>query len=248
LSQSEGRATKGSTHLRLMSWRHTTTATLSNSHTLLLSTRVSSGSRRRIRADCNGVHISPAEGRFNKTTSRIFIVPTAIGSALWNASHRTCFAQRPWPSRCFRRAPIAASVRHKLLAPSPSPHPRLSQKAGEKPSQRFHAGIQVNSSRTTAIMATSTSTLTNTSIATALDMSSESSSLHRRKPSEHKANGHTTQRPKDTKYRHVFATHAQQRTSCLSQDAESSPSFVGFRNLMVLVLRKPLLTMHNARM
>jgi diacylglycerol O-acyltransferase 1 len=99
-------------------------------------------------------------------------------------------------------------------------------------------------------MATSTSTLTNTSIATAFDMSSASSSLHRRKPSEHKANGNgnTTQRPKDTKYRHVFATHAQQRTSCLSHDAESSPSFVGFRNLMVLVLRKPLLTMHNARM
>jgi hypothetical protein len=41
---------------------------------------------------------------------------------------------------------------------------------------------------------------------------------------------------RDTKYRHVFATHSVTRTSCLSQDAETSPSFVGFRNLMILVL------------
>ncbi|KAF2742868.1 hypothetical protein M011DRAFT_471902 [Sporormia fimetaria CBS 119925] len=46
----------------------------------------------------------------------------------------------------------------------------------------------------------------------------------------------TTRRRTDKKYRHVFATHSQQRHSCLSQDAETSPSFVGFRNLMVLVL------------
>jgi diacylglycerol O-acyltransferase-1 len=67
-------------------------------------------------------------------------------------------------------------------------------------------------------------------------------SLHHRKPNEAKANGNghsngnTTQRIRDTKYRHVFATHSLTRTSCLSQDSESSPSFVGFRNLMVLVL------------
>ncbi|KAF2106935.1 MBOAT, membrane-bound O-acyltransferase family-domain-containing protein [Lophiotrema nucula] len=46
----------------------------------------------------------------------------------------------------------------------------------------------------------------------------------------------TTQRIRETKYRHVFATHSQQRTSCLSADAEKTPSFVGFRNLMILVL------------
>ncbi|KAF2677904.1 hypothetical protein K458DRAFT_349498 [Lentithecium fluviatile CBS 122367] len=40
---------------------------------------------------------------------------------------------------------------------------------------------------------------------------------------------------RDTKYRHVFATHSQQRMSNLTHGAET-PSFVGFRNLMVLVL------------
>jgi hypothetical protein len=76
--------------------------------------------------------------------------------------------------------------------------------------------------------------MTDTSFATAVDMPRESA-IHRRKSSVPKTNG-TTKPAKDTKYRHVFATHAQQRTSCLSHDSETSPSFVGFRNLMVLVL------------
>jgi diacylglycerol O-acyltransferase-1 len=86
-------------------------------------------------------------------------------------------------------------------------------------------------------MATSTSTLTNTSIATVVDMSPKDPVHGRKQTSEHRTNGTTrTSRIRDTKYRHVFATHSLQRTSCLSQDAESSPSFKGFRNLMVLVL------------
>ncbi|EPS29219.1 hypothetical protein PDE_04168 [Penicillium oxalicum 114-2] len=39
-----------------------------------------------------------------------------------------------------------------------------------------------------------------------------------------------------SKYRHVAAYHAHLRHSSLSRDAEASPSFLGFRNLMVLVL------------
>ena len=38
------------------------------------------------------------------------------------------------------------------------------------------------------------------------------------------------------KYKHTFAVHSESRTSCLSHDAESAPSFLGFRNLMGLVL------------
>ena len=38
------------------------------------------------------------------------------------------------------------------------------------------------------------------------------------------------------KYKHAFAVHAQTRTSCLSHDSDAAPSFVGFRNLMALVL------------
>lgn len=37
-------------------------------------------------------------------------------------------------------------------------------------------------------------------------------------------------------YKHTFAVHSVTRNSCLSHDAEKSPSFLGFRNLMGLVL------------
>ncbi len=37
-------------------------------------------------------------------------------------------------------------------------------------------------------------------------------------------------------YRHVAVIHSVQQTSCLSHDAQAAPSFLGFRNLMVLVL------------
>lgn len=43
-----------------------------------------------------------------------------------------------------------------------------------------------------------------------------------------------------SKYRHVEATHSQSRPSCLSHDTTESPSFLGFRNLMVIVLGKYL--------
>lgn len=42
----------------------------------------------------------------------------------------------------------------------------------------------------------------------------------------------------DRKYKHVFAIHSKPRTSCLSHEAVEVPSFLGFRNLMVLVLSK----------
>ena len=38
------------------------------------------------------------------------------------------------------------------------------------------------------------------------------------------------------KYRHIMAVHSRTRTSCLSHDSTASPTFLGFRNLMVLVL------------
>ena len=40
------------------------------------------------------------------------------------------------------------------------------------------------------------------------------------------------------KYLHVAAVHSKLRTSCLSHDSAASPSFLGFRNLMVIVLSK----------
>lgn len=40
----------------------------------------------------------------------------------------------------------------------------------------------------------------------------------------------------DQKYKHVFAIHSSPKTSCLSHEAVEVPSFLGFRNLMVIVL------------
>lgn len=39
-------------------------------------------------------------------------------------------------------------------------------------------------------------------------------------------------------YRHVSAVHSTSRPSCLSHDSDAAPSFIGFRNLMVIVLGK----------
>lgn len=46
--------------------------------------------------------------------------------------------------------------------------------------------------------------------------------------------------PRRSKYRHVAAYHSQLRHSSLSRDSDVTPSFLGFRNLMVLVLGKEL--------
>lgn len=43
-------------------------------------------------------------------------------------------------------------------------------------------------------------------------------------------------RPVPSKYKHVVAIHYEPKTSCLSHDSQVAPSFLGFRNLMVIVL------------
>ncbi|KAI9880211.1 MAG: hypothetical protein M1830_004797 [Pleopsidium flavum] len=40
----------------------------------------------------------------------------------------------------------------------------------------------------------------------------------------------------EKRYRHIAAVHSRPRTSCLSHDSDAAPSFLGFRNLMVIVL------------
>ncbi|KAJ5207277.1 Membrane-associated eicosanoid/glutathione metabolism (MAPEG) protein [Penicillium cf. griseofulvum] len=46
----------------------------------------------------------------------------------------------------------------------------------------------------------------------------------------------TSTRKKSSKYRHVAAYHSEARPSSLSREADVLPNFLGFRNLMVLVL------------
>lgn len=41
------------------------------------------------------------------------------------------------------------------------------------------------------------------------------------------------------KYRHVEAIHSESHPSCLSHDTTETPSFLGFRNLMVIMLGEP---------
>ncbi|ETN39421.1 uncharacterized protein HMPREF1541_05644 [Cyphellophora europaea CBS 101466] len=52
-----------------------------------------------------------------------------------------------------------------------------------------------------------------------------------------------------SKYRHVAALHATNRSSCLSHESTETPSFLGFRNLMVLtiIVMNLRLVVENAR-
>lgn len=58
--------------------------------------------------------------------------------------------------------------------------------------------------------------------------------------SAQKARGRSRSRKRGPppKYRHVAAVHAETRTSYLSYDSDTAPSFLGFRNLVVIVLGK----------
>jgi diacylglycerol O-acyltransferase-1 len=44
----------------------------------------------------------------------------------------------------------------------------------------------------------------------------------------------------ETKYKHIAAAHYKSRSSVLSHDREVTPSFLGFRNLMIIVLGRDL--------
>lgn len=46
------------------------------------------------------------------------------------------------------------------------------------------------------------------------------------------------------KYSHLLAVHSKARSSCLGHESENVPSFLGFRNLMVLALGEDYLVFH----
>lgn len=84
----------------------------------------------------------------------------------------------------------------------------------------------------------------NSATTTSVEASNGSSLSHRsaidgsEREQQKQANGTTTEQPRKSsrKYRHVAAVHLKTRPSCLSHDSDSAPSFLGFRNLMVIVL------------
>ncbi|EGE81901.1 diacylglycerol O-acyltransferase [Blastomyces gilchristii SLH14081] len=57
-----------------------------------------------------------------------------------------------------------------------------------------------------------------------------------KQPDSGPQHAHPNPRATKGKYRHFAAYHSHPRVSCLSRDSETTPSFLGFRNLMVLVL------------
>ena len=86
------------------------------------------------------------------------------------------------------------------------------------------------------------STLTRTTVSTSEEISN--ANMERRE-ADRPADGTTSPsfwnklpriREQKQKNSHVFPTHSVSRPSCLSRDAEKTPSFVGFRNLMIIVL------------
>ena len=87
-----------------------------------------------------------------------------------------------------------------------------------------------------------------TATVTGADVPQESATKRPRSTHSHvnpKLNGFSAPQPlaplqtrMKRKYRHVAAVHSSPKTSCLSHDSETTPSFLGFRNLMVLVLSK----------
>lgn len=78
--------------------------------------------------------------------------------------------------------------------------------------------------------------------ATATSVETSNGSLTQRKltqPEVEPQNGANTSARRqwsNKKYRHVAAVHSKTRASALSHDSEVTPSFLGFRNLMVIVL------------
>jgi diacylglycerol O-acyltransferase-1 len=91
-------------------------------------------------------------------------------------------------------------------------------------------------------------TITHTAKVTGADVPADGPAPLRRSGTSHvnHTNGFSTPQPLSQirtpyakrKYRHVAAVHREAHPSCLSHDSNASPSFLGFRNLMIIVLGK----------
>ena len=79
-------------------------------------------------------------------------------------------------------------------------------------------------------------TATTTSFSKTNGHAPESVSLNSSPPHSLRRENRKIDKTTPKKYKHTFAVHAQTRTSCLSHESDAAPSFLGFRNLMGLVL------------
>jgi hypothetical protein len=102
-----------------------------------------------------------------------------------------------------------------------------------------------------ALMIAHKTSIMATAINTATATATEAPDAITRRPGHSQANGSDTvsklagTRPRyaQKKYRHVAAVHSRPRTSCLSHDSPTTPSFIGFRNLMVIVLSESAMSL-----
>ncbi|KAK8202114.1 hypothetical protein M8818_005640 [Zalaria obscura] len=79
--------------------------------------------------------------------------------------------------------------------------------------------------------------LINTAISTSHELSNGTPAMRATSGEPDKSTSSTPAPARSSKrYRHTFAVHSVGRASCLSHDAPTTPSFLGFRNLMALVL------------
>ncbi|KAL2355878.1 diacylglycerol acyltransferase DGAT2 [Cryomyces antarcticus] len=88
-----------------------------------------------------------------------------------------------------------------------------------------------------------TGTLIDTAVATSHELpntiSSNQSNAGQTKPVQSKDEVQaplSSSKMRSKKFRHTFAIHSTRKASCLSHDSEAAPSFLGFKNLMVLML------------
>ncbi len=94
---------------------------------------------------------------------------------------------------------------------------------------------------------------TNTNSSEHVDQHNDTTGTSGSQPNGSSAHNGTTvpttrkKEPQDQKYRHVAAAHSKSRTSFLSRDSDAAPSFLGFRNLMVIVLGMVTSTLSSER-
>ncbi|KAL5357208.1 MBOAT, membrane-bound O-acyltransferase family-domain-containing protein [Aspergillus floccosus] len=89
----------------------------------------------------------------------------------------------------------------------------------------------------TKASATSTALMTDRTVASRASRSQPNGSVHNASsPPMSEPTGGNGGGRRRSKYRHVAAYHSEVRHSSLSRESNASPSFLGFRNLMVIVL------------
>ncbi|KAB8772375.1 hypothetical protein FH972_026664 [Carpinus fangiana] len=104
-----------------------------------------------------------------------------------------------------------------------------------------HANLTIDSPLLQVPPAPTMSALTDTAVTTSADFFDDTNEVVRRSTGRRKSRSRSkstngNRKKPSRKYKHVFAIHSQSAISPLTSGAVTPPSFMGFRNLMVLVV------------